>query len=129
MTDARETVQAVGEILAGFLKSGPKSIDDLQETKTVISKLALSIAVSADEATASYERVCRDFLDKIIRVKGMPTRVISGDRENQSGIVSSSGSHIAQNFDALLPSIKKRFEWCVTNYGSSVNRVGDFDGS
>ena len=116
MTDTRETVQAVGEILAGFLKSGPKSLDDLQETKTTISKLALSTAVSADEATASYEGVCREFLDKAIRCKGMPTRVISDDRNIQSGIVSSSGSHIAQEFDALLPSIKKRFEWCVTNY-------------
>jgi hypothetical protein len=68
LTDARETVQAVGEILTVFLKSGPTSPGHLQETKMTISKLARSIAVSADEATASYERVCREFLDKVIRV-------------------------------------------------------------
>jgi hypothetical protein len=120
VTDARETVQTVGEILTGFLKSGPTSPDLVQETKTTISKLARSIAGSADEATVSYERVCREFLDKIIRVKGMPTRIISGDRDSQPDIVSSSGKHIAQNFDALLPSIKTRFEWCVTNYKSEA---------
>jgi hypothetical protein len=116
MTDARETVQTVGEILTAFLKSGPTSPDHAQETRTTISKLARSIAISADEATASYERVCREFLDKVIRVKGMPTRIISGDRDGQPDIVSSSGKNLAQNFDALLPSIKKSFEWCVSNY-------------
>jgi hypothetical protein len=125
MTEVRETVQAVGEILTGFLKSGPTSPDHAQETKTTLSKLARSIAVSADEATASYERVCREFLDKVIRVKGMPTRIISGDRESQPDIVSSSGKHVAQNFDALLASIKKRFEWCVTNYKSEATAYLD----
>lgn len=125
MTEVRETVQAVGEILTGFLKSGPTSPDHAQETKTTLSKLARSIPVSADEATASYERVCREFLDKVIRVKGMPTRMIAGDRESQPDIVSSSGKHVAQNFEALLASIKKRFEWCVTNYKSEATAYLD----
>jgi len=125
MTDARETVQAVGEILTRFLKSGPTSPDHVQETRTTISKLARSIAVSADEAAASYERVCREFPDKVIQVKGIPTRTICGERENQSNIVSSSGNHIAQEFDALLPSLKKRFEWCVTNYNSEAKTYLD----
>ena len=120
MTEVRETVQAVGEILIGFLKSGPTSPDHVQETKTTLSNFARSIAVSADEATSSYERVCREFLDKVIRVKGMPTRIISGDRESQPDIVSSSGKHVAQNFDALLPSIRMRFESCVTSYKSEA---------
>jgi hypothetical protein len=125
MTDARETVQTVGEILTAFLKSGPTSPDHLEETKTTISKLARSIAVSADEATANYERVCREFLDKVIRVKGMPTRIISGDRDSQPDIVSSSGKHVTQNFNALLPSIQKRFEWCVSNYKSEATEYLD----
>jgi hypothetical protein len=116
MTDARDTVQTVGEILTAFLKSGPITPDHLQETKTTISKLARSTAVSADEATASYEQACREFLDKVIRVKGMPTRIISGDRDSRPDIVNSSGKNVAQNFDALLPSIRKRLEWCVLNY-------------
>jgi len=115
----------VGEILTSFLKSGPTSPDHLQETKTTISNLSRSIVVSAEEATASYERVCREFLGKVIRVKGMPTRIISGDRESQPDIVSSSGKHVAQNFDALLPSIQKRFEWCVTNYKSEATAYLD----
>ena len=125
MTDGRETVQTVGEILTGFLKSGPTSPDQVQEIKTTISKLARSIAASADEATASYERVCSEFLHKVIRVKGMPTRTISGDHDSQSDIVSSSGKHIAQNFDALLPPIRRRFEWCVTNYNSEATAYLD----
>jgi len=125
MTDAREAIQTVGEILAGFLKAGPTSLDHVQEIKTTVSKLVRSIAVSADEATASYERVCREFLDKVIRVKGIPTRTISGDHDSQSDVVSSSGKHVAQNFDALLPSIKKRFEWCVTNYNSEATAYLD----
>ena len=125
MTGARETVQAVGEILTAFLKSGPTSPDHVQETRRTISKLAHSMAVSADEATDGYERVCREFLDKVIRVKGMPTRTISGDRDNQPDIVSSSGKHVAQNFSALLPSIHKRFEWCVSNYKSEATAYLD----
>jgi hypothetical protein len=120
MTDARETVQTVGETLVAFMKSGPTSPDHAQETRTTISGLVRSIAASADEATASYEQVCREFLDKVIRVKGMPTRVISGDRDSRPDIVSSSGKNVAQNFDALLPSIRKRFEWCASNYKSEA---------
>ncbi len=125
MTDARETIQSVGEMLTGFLKSGSTSPDHMQKTKTAISKLARSIAVSADEATANYERVCREFLDKAIRAKGMPTRIIPGDRDSQPDTVSSSGKHVAQKFDALLPSIKKRFEWCVANYKSEATAYLD----
>ncbi len=125
LTDARETVQAVGEILTVFLKSGPTSPDHVQETRTTISKLARSMAVSADEATDGYERVCREFLAKVIRVKGMPTRIISGDRDSQPDIVSSSGKHISQNFNALLPSIHKSFEWCVSNYKSEATAYLD----
>lgn len=132
MTDVRETVQTVGEILTAFQKSGPSSPDHLKEAKMTISKLARSIAVSADEATASYERVSREFLDKVIRAKGMPTRIISGDPESQPDIVSSSGKQVALNFDALLPSIQKRFEWCVANYKSEATayldeRIREFD--
>jgi hypothetical protein len=101
MTATRETVQAVGDISTGFLKSGPRHSGHLEETQTDVFKLARSIVTTTQEATASYERVCKDFLDKVIQVRGMPTRVISGGDENQSQTVSSSGSHIAQIFDTL----------------------------
>jgi hypothetical protein len=125
MTAARETVQAVGEILTGFLKTGPTSPDHVLEISTTTSELSRSIAMSVDEATAGYERVCKEFLDKVIRVRGMPTRIISGDPDSQPDIVSSSGKHVAQNFDDLLPSIKKRFEWCITNYKSEATAYLD----
>ena len=125
MTEAREAVQAVGEVLIGFLKSGPTSPDQVQETKAILLELARSIATSAEEATDSYERVCKEFLDKVIRVKGMPTRTISGDRETQPETISSSGKRIAENFDALLPSISKRFEWCIANYKSEATAYRD----
>jgi hypothetical protein len=125
MTDAKGTVQTVGEILAAFLKSGPTSPDHLEETKTTISKLARSIAVSADEATAKYEQVCREFLDKVIRVKGMPTQIISADSDRRPDIVSSSGKNVAHNFNALLPSIRKRFEWRVSSYKAEATAYLD----
>jgi len=55
MTDTREAIQAVGEISTDFRKSGPKSSNHLGETKTTISEVALSIVISVEEATASYE--------------------------------------------------------------------------
>ena len=58
--------------------------------------------------------------DKVIRVKGMPTQIISGDRDRRPDIVSSSGKNVAQKLNALLPSIRKRFEWCVANYKSEA---------
>jgi hypothetical protein len=120
MTDTREAIKTAGEILTDFLKSGPKSSKHLAETKTKLYEVALSIVTSAEEATASYERLCKEFLDKVILAKGMPTRIISGDGEKQTDIVSSSGSHISQKFDALLPSIRERFEWCIGNYNSQA---------
>jgi len=125
VTNIQQTVQTVGELLTGFLKSGPSSPDDVQETKATISKLARSIAISAEEATDSYERVCREFLEKVIHVKGMPTRTVSGDRHNQPHIVSSSGKHVAQNLVALLPFIHARFEWCVSNYKTETTAYLD----
>jgi hypothetical protein len=125
MTDTREAIQAAGEILIDFLKSGPKSSNHRAETKTKIYEVALSIVTNAEEATASYEQFCKEFLDKVVQVKGMPTRTIFSDEEKQAQLVSSSGSHISQNFDALLPSIRERFEWCISNYNLQAKRYLD----
>jgi len=125
MTDTREAIQVAGEILTDFLKSGPKSSNNLAETKTKIYEVAFSIVTSAEEATARYEQFCKEFLDKVVQVKGMPTRTIFSDGEKQAQLVSSSGSHISQNFDVLLPSIRERFEWCVSNYNLQAKRYLD----
>jgi hypothetical protein len=116
MRDIKGAAQATGEILIGFLKSGPKSPDHLEETYANIGAIALSIIISAEEATARYELGCRDFLEKTKQVRGMPTRIISGGNDNQPDIVSSSGAHISEKFDAILPSLLDRFDWCVGNY-------------
>jgi hypothetical protein len=125
MTDTREAIQAAGEILTDFLKSGPKSSNHLVETKAKIYEVAFSIVTSAEEATANYEQSCKEFLDKVVQVKGMPTRTIVREGEKQARLVSSSGSHISRNFDALLPSIRERFEWSISNYSVQAKRYLD----
>jgi hypothetical protein len=92
----------------------------VQEIKIAISKIILSMVTSADEATASYERICKEFLNRVIRAKGTPARMISNDLGDEPDVISSSGKHIARKFDALLPALKARFEWCVMNYKSEA---------
>ncbi len=121
MIDTREAINAIGEILAAFLKSGPRNPNHLEDTYTKISESVHSIIPSSQAATASYQRVCKDSLDKVIQVRGMPTGVIYGGDENQAQIVSSSGSQIAKIFDTLLPSITERLKWCVENYRSQAD--------
>jgi hypothetical protein len=118
--DTREAINAVGETLAVLLKSGPQYPNHLENTYADISKSVRAMLPSSQAAAASYERVCKGFLDDVIRVRGMPTRVMSGSGEQHARNVSSSGSHIAEIFDKLLPSITERFEWCVENYRSQA---------
>lgn len=118
--DTREAINAVGEILAAFLKSGPQHPNHLEDTYAAISKSAHSMIPSTQAVAASYEQACKVFLDKVKQVRGMPARVIFGG-ENEAQSVSSSGSHIAKVFDTLLPSITERFEWCVENFRSQAD--------
>jgi hypothetical protein len=119
--DTREAINVIGATLTAFLKSGPQFPNHLEDTYANISKSVHLIIPSSAAATASYERVCKDFLDNVIQVRGMPTRVIFGGDEQQAQNVNSSGSHIAKIFDALLPSIAERFKWCVENYRSQAD--------
>ncbi len=129
--DTRESINAVGNMLAAVLKSGPQYPNHLADTYTDISRSIPSIIPSSQDATASYQRVCKAFLDNVIRVRGMPIKEISGSDEQQSQNVSSSGSHVAKIFDTLRPSITEQFEWCVENYRSQSNtylngQIGQF---
>jgi hypothetical protein len=119
--DTREAINAVGETLAAFLKSGPQYPNHLADTYADVSKTIRAMIPSSQAATASYERVCKGFLDNVIQVRGMPIRIISGSHEQQERNLGSSESHIAKIFDALLPSITERFEWCVENYRSQAD--------
>jgi hypothetical protein len=129
MVNTKAAIEAVGGVLTYFLKSGPTSPTHLEEIKAQISEIARTAAISANEATAAYERMSREFLDNVIRVRGMPTRSIVGGEDNESQSVSSSGSHIAERFDALFPAIADRFAWCVQNYSSQaqIYRTEQFD--
>jgi hypothetical protein len=131
VSDTRETINAIGETLAAFLKSGPQHPTHLEDTYADIFESVRSLIPSSQDTTASYERVCKDFLDNVIQVRGMPTRVISGGNEAPTENVSSSGSHIAKIFDALIPSITDRYKWCVENYRSQADsylndQIGQF---
>jgi len=116
-----EAINAIGETLTAFARSGPQYPNHLEDTYSDISKSVYSIVPSKQTATMDYERLCKGFLDNVIQVRGMPTRVISGGGENEAQNVSSSGSHIAKIFDTLLPSITERFKWCTENYRSQAD--------
>ena len=120
MTDTtRETIQSIGESLAAFMKTGAQSENHREEIKKQISETVQTISATVEQATNSYKQDAEDFIENVIRVKGMPTRQIRCN--DQSSIVNSSGSSkIAQNFDALLPTIKVFLVDCVATYRLQV---------
>jgi hypothetical protein len=116
MVDTRDAIQAIGESLTAFMKSGPQSNNHREEIKSQMSEAMRAISTTVEQATGSYIRVGEDFLEKVIQVRGMPTREIFGNGDSRSGIVSSSGSQIAQHFDVLLPTIQACLSECVVTY-------------
>ncbi len=120
ITDIKEAVDAIGDKLAAFLKSGPQTAGRLDCIYTDLLNSAHALIPTSQAATAGYEQVCRSFLESVVQVRGMPTRITSGSSGNETQNVSSSGSHIATVFDTLLPSIIERFNWCVENYRSQA---------
>lgn len=124
MPDAREAIQAIGDSLAAFMKSGPQSDAHRDEIKRQVTEAVRDISATVEQATASYKLAGEDFLGKVMQVRGMPTRQIIGG-DGQSGLVSSSGSQIAQNFDALLPIIKVCLAECVATYHLQAGRYFD----
>ena len=115
MPDVRETIQAIGDSLVAFMKSGPQSDTHQDEIKRQVAEAVRDISATVEQATATYKLAGEDFIEKVIQVRGMPTRQIIGS-DGLSGLVSSSGSQIKQNFDALLPSIKICLAECVATY-------------
>jgi len=124
MPDARAAIQAIGDSLAVFMKSGPQSDAHQDEIKRQVSEAVRDISASVEQATATYKLAGEDFINKIIQVRGMPTRQIIGG-DGQSGLVSSSSSQITQNFDALLPNIKICLGECVANYRLQAGQYFD----
>jgi hypothetical protein len=120
ITDTKEAINAIGDALASFLKSGPQSPHHIEDTYGGLFRTAHAFIPTSQAATAGYEQVCRGFLESVIQVRGMPTRILSCGSDSEAQNVSSSGSHIATVFDTLLPSITERFKWCVENYRSQA---------
>lgn len=114
--EVKEVVQSIGEMMTAFLKSGARSADHVDELRKEIAGRVHSIIVSADDATESYQRACKDFFDKVVSVRGMPTAIIVDAEAGRPGDVSSSGKRVADNFDALRPKILDRLNWCVERY-------------
>ncbi len=123
MPDAREIIQQVGDSLAAFMNSGPKSDVYQDEIKRQVAKAVRDISVTVEQATTSYEAAGKAFLEKVIQVGGMPTRQISSD--SQPGLANSSGGQIARNFDSLMPAIQVCLADCVKTYHLQAKRYFD----
>ena len=108
--DTKEAIHSVGTILIEFLKSGPSSPGHIEEVKSQISKIALSLVTSPEEATENYKEACNDYLVKVIAVKGIPFRAIGGGNQSETAIYAT------ESFDSLLPKINCRYNWCIENY-------------
>ena len=109
--DVKQTMKTVGDTLIAFSKSGPRYPN---HRENVASDIAISVRqaiTSSQISTAAYERVCRTFLEQVLEIKGLPIRAIGG--EWRSGV---SG----ETFARLLPSILRRFDWCITNFRSQA---------
>jgi hypothetical protein len=116
MLDVKETIDAVTELLLKFAKSGPDQPRQAESVKAQISKAVICAVPSPADATENYKRICKDFFDRVILAKGMPTRAIRGLDVSPKEIMSSSGQQIAEKLDGLLPQIMERYTWCINNY-------------
>jgi hypothetical protein len=114
--DIRDSVQSVGEVLSEFLKEGPQSLNHTAQIKDQISQIISETIIDSSESTEIYSNGCKDFLDKVIKSKGIPTRGIISEDSDRPSTVSSSGNQVATIFDTLIPKIMERYAYCVENY-------------
>jgi hypothetical protein len=114
--DSKEASNQVGEILNDFLKTGAKSPEYANAIKSKILEIVHRIVESPKEATKEYAACCKSFLGEVKKAKGLPTIEVLGDGANGGRIVSSSGNHIADNFQRLIPTLNERYNACVEIY-------------
>ena len=124
--ETREAVQAAGNTLTDFLKSGPRSSSHTKEIQEQITAIVSAIVRTPEMATKNYKATCREFLENVKQVKGMPARAILGGGGSGSNVVSASGDHVSKKFPTLLPSIMERFDWCVETYGVQSKLYFDY---
>ena len=79
-----------------------------------------SIIATSKQATENYAATCREFLEKVKEVRGMPKRIISGGSASGFDMLSSSGDRIREKFPGLLPLLMERLDWCIENYGAQA---------
>lgn len=122
-----EATQTLGNLLTGYLKSGPLSKEHGVATEQQILALATSIMGTPQCTADEYRANCERFLEDVIRVKGMPVvSVITAGVEDESrDTVSCSGADIEKAFPRLLPSIRSRTEWCIGNFCVQAQRYFD----
>jgi hypothetical protein len=121
MIDIKETVDHVAGLLLDYAKAKNFSPAETMAIRSKVHEAIFAVAVAPNTATACYERVCSEFLDKTTQVRGLPVRTIFSRNEAGSGgagpeLVSASGRRVVQQFDKLLPKLKERLTWCVENY-------------
>jgi len=121
MAETLDIVNLAGGILTKFLKSGPISPNHVTETTEAIFATIDQIIPRPADAAQRYREACEDYLSKVTQARGIPTRAVFGNDVTQTNIVSSSGPGIAEKFDALLPQIRERCDWCAKNYASQAN--------
>lgn len=105
--------ESVGLVLRDYARAKSGKPDPAVIRKSIDLQIA-SITLTPEAATEKYKKACDAFLADIISVRGIPTKVI-GEPEQET-ITSSSGDWIAQHFDDLLPKIRARRDWVVSNY-------------
>jgi hypothetical protein len=121
--------ESVGLVLRDYARAKSGKPAPAVMRKSIDLQVA-SITLTPEAATEKYKKACDAFLADVISVRGIPTKVI-GEPEQET-ITSSSGDWIAQHFDDLLPKIRARRDWVVSNYKDQAEayysrRLSDFE--
>jgi len=118
--DPKEAIRALGDTLTVFLKSGPTSPAHREERYSDIVASLGGLIPSVEDATASYERTCAEYIARVLQVRGLPMRVISGSIGESAETAGSRNSELSRMFDTLRPRIAERLEWCIRNFRSQA---------
>jgi hypothetical protein len=116
-----EQIQALGQELAAFAKTGPTSPTHAADITHRIDALIAANCISVEDAIAGYREHCEAFLVRVIEAKGMPVvSVMSPGPDGVREPPKSVDKGVTARFDELLPGLRALLDEHVTSYAEQA---------
>jgi len=123
-TTIKELPGLMADRLQEYSKLNPADRMNMAEFKIGLINIIRQATITPDQATAAYKVRCLEFLNNVIKVRGLPGIAIasSGDNNSDQYISSEpvpfnrSGQYIYDHFDEIMPRIKSEYNTCIENF-------------